>query len=731
MAPDSRERDVVLDIEGMTCASCVTRIERALGELSEVEEAAVNLATRTAVVRTNDPDPASLIRAIHGAGYGAHPHLDERSAADEQRDYLVRLTLAVAFAIPVLVVSFGFPERPWSGGVAWALATPIVFVAGWPFLRGAARAARHAAATMDTLIAIGSLAAYGYSAWSVAAGRDERYFDTAAVIVALILVGKVLEARARAAASDAARALLERAAKDATVLVDGQPRRIPIEQLRPGDLAVVLPGEKVPSDGVVKEGESWVDLSLLTGESVPVDVGPGDDVVGASVNGNGRLLVFVTKVGGKTRLSEIVRLLQRAQGTKAPVQRLADRVSSVFVPVVLAIALATFLGWWLGVGIAPGAALLHAVAVVLIACPCALGLATPAAVMAGTGRAAELGVLFAGAEVFEAARAADVVLLDKTGTVTEGAMRLAELVPMGIDERGLLAVAAAVEEGSEHPIGGAVVAGARERGVAIPPSTDHVIKSGSAAEAIVGGARVRVGRPEKLPASLSDGLERLTTRGLTAVAVWRDECPIGLVGVSDRLKADAVPTVRRLHDLGLEVAMVTGDRRATAEAVAGEVGIDRVLAEVLPASKVEEVRRLQAEGRRVAFVGDGINDAPAIAQANVGVALGTGTDVALEAADVRLLGGSLSSVADAVELARWTYRVIVQNLWWAFAYNLVMIPLAVFGVLTPMWAAGAMAASSVSVVANALRLTRFHHGAVATARTVEPDADEGARRAVA
>src|SRR5438093_9888393 len=370
-----------------------------------------------------------MIRAVQSVGYGARPHTEERSASEEEHEYVRRLVVAIAFTVPVVVLSFTVPHEAWAMRLAWALATPVQFYAGWPFLRGAFRAARHRTTTMDTLVAMGSLAAYVYRAYAVAADRPDTYFDTAAVIVTLILVGKTLEARARASAGDAARALLERGAKQATVLVDGEERRVSIDELHPGNLAVVRPGEKIPSDGVVKEGSSWVDLSMLTGESVPVDVVPGDEVVGASINGNGRLVVFITKVGAGTKLSEIVRLLQQAQGSKAPVQRLADRISSVFVPVVLAIASATFGGWVFLAGAHPGTGLLHAVAVLLIACPCALGLATPAAIMAGTGRAAELGVLFKGGEVFEAMRGADIVLLDKTGTVTEGAMRLAKVIP--------------------------------------------------------------------------------------------------------------------------------------------------------------------------------------------------------------------------------------------------------------------------------------------------------------
>ncbi|MGZ5300245.1 MAG: heavy metal translocating P-type ATPase [Actinomycetota bacterium] len=709
MATETKGPDVILDIDGMTCASCVHKVEKALSGVGQVETAVVNLANRTAIVRTQAPtDVGPLIRAVQHAGYGAHRHTEGRPAGDEMRAYLHRLIIAVAFTVPVLILSFGIPEERWAMWSTWALATPVVFYSGWPFFRSAARAARHATTTMDTLVALGAAAAYGYSAFVTATGADGHYFDTAAVIVTLILVGKTLEARARSSAGDATRTLLERGAKEATVLVDGVERRVPIEGLRPGNVVVVRPGEKIPADGVVKEGESWVDLSMLTGESVPIDVGPGIEVVGASINGHGRLVVFVTKVGANTKLSEIVRLLESAQGSKAPVQRLADRVSSIFVPVVMLVAVATFVGWLAIANDEPGQALLHAVAVLLIACPCALGLATPAAIMAGTGRAAELGILFKGGEVFETARAADVVLLDKTGTVTEGAMRLVDVIPLGgftADE--VLALAAAAESGSEHPVARAVVEGARERSVDVPQATGHTVEPGAGASAKIHGHVVAVGRPERLTDDLDDQVDRLSGRGLTAFVVRRGGEVIGLVAVSDHVRPEAATTVGRLRDMGLDVAMVTGDRRTTAEAIASSAGIRHVFAEVYPEGKVEEVARLQGEGHRVVFVGDGINDAPALAQADVGIAVGTGTDVAIEAADVTLLGGGLGGVADAVDLARRTYRVIAQNLFWAFAYNSVMIPLAVSGVLTPMWAAGAMAASSVSVVLNALRLRRF------------------------
>jgi Cu+-exporting ATPase len=709
--------EILLDIEGMTCASCVNKVEKALSDVEDVESAFVNLANRTAIVRTQAPaDVEPLIRAVQHVGYGAHRHAEDRPPGEEMRAYLHRLVIAAAFTIPVLILSFGMPGKRWAMWSTWALATPVVFYAGWPFFRSAARAARHATTTMDTLVALGASAAYGYSAFVTATGAEGHYFDTAAVIVTLILVGKTLEARARSSAGDASRTLLERGAKEATVLVEGQERRVPIETLRPGNVVVVRPGEKIPADGVVKEGTSWVDLSMLTGESVPTDVGPGSDVVGASINGHGRLVVFVTKVGANTKLSEIVRLLESAQGSKAPVQRLADRVSSVFVPVVMLVAVGTFVGWLILADAEPGRALLHAVAVLLIACPCALGLATPAAIMAGTGRAAELGILFKGGEVFETARAADVVLLDKTGTVTEGAMRLADVVPLGgfsADE--VLALAGAAESGSEHPVARAVVEGASERGVDIPPATAHAIQPGAGASVVIDGHAVTVGRPERLPEDLDEELDRLSAQGLTTFVVRRDGDVVGLVAISDRVRSEAAATVARLRSIGLDVAMVSGDRRTTAEAIASSAGIRRVLADVYPEGKVDEVTRLQVEGHRVAFVGDGINDAPALARADVGIAVGTGTDVAIEAADVTLMGGGLGGVADALDLARRTYRVIAQNLFWAFAYNVVMIPLAVFGVLTPMWAAGAMAASSVSVVLNALRLRRFRR----SSRTLE------------
>ena len=713
MSAKEHDREVVLDIEGMTCASCVTKIEKALRSVDGVDEAAVNLATRTATVRGGAGEVDPLLSAVLHVGYRAKRHEAVRDPQAEARSYARRLVVAVVCTVPVLALAFIAPEAAWSDELVWILTTPVVLYAGWPFFVSAARAGRHGSTTMDTLISLGAGAAYVFSVYSVLSGSQEHYFDTAAVIITLILVGKVLEARARVAAGDASRILMERGAKDATVLVDGHERTIPIDELHPGQIVVVRPGEKVPADGVVKEGQSWIDLSLLTGESVPLDVGPGDEVVGASINGHGRLIVFVTTVGSATKLAGIVRLLEQAQGSKAPVQRLADRISSVFVPIVMAIAVGTFLGWILLTSVSTADALLDSIAVLIIACPCALGLATPVAIMAGTGRAAELGVLFKGGEVFEHARDVDVILLDKTGTVTEGRMSLADVVPFGpgVESDDVLAVAAAIEGGSEHPIARAITEGAD--GLVVPEASGFLVMPGAGARASVAGHEVTVGRPVDLPGDLSAAADRLSREGATVVAVWRDGSPVGVIGVSDRVKAEASDAVARMKAMGLEVVMVTGDRRETAEVIAALVGIDEVLADVFPDGKVQAVERFRSQGHHVVFAGDGLNDAPALAAAEVGVAMGTGTDVALAAADVNLLGGTLSSVADALELARRTYRIITQNLFWAFAYNVVMIPLAVFGLLNPMWAAAAMALSSVTVVVNALRLHRY--GAVTAA----------------
>jgi Cu+-exporting ATPase len=702
------EREVILDIEGMTCVSCVDRLERVLSRQPAVSEARVSLAARTAAVRCTLTDAAPLVAAVQKAGYQARLHDQPTSMSAEVRDYKRRLAVAAFCSFDVLVFSLvAAPGSRASVLVAWLLTTPVQFYSGWPFLRGALRAARRGTYTMDTLVSLGSLAAYLFSVGAMLTRAHHAYFDTSAMIITLILLGRVLEGTARMKAGNAARMLLERQPKQATRIERGREHLVPAEELKAGDRVVVRPGEYFPADGTVLSGSSTADLSMLTGESVPVDLGPGDDAVGASLNGHGRLVVELTGVGPDTRLAQIVRLLEITQASKAPIQRLADRIVAEFVPRVLFLSLVAFAYQLLLGSGGFEAAFLRAAAVLLVACPCSLGLATPVAIMAGSGRAAEMGILFKGGEVFEAARRIDTVLVDKTGTLTEGAMRLTELVAPDMAAEELLGLAAAAEGGSEHPIGRCVVQAAVERGVPIPPATDHRAEPGAGIEARVGAALVRVGRPAGLPERMAAKAQELAESGLTVFGVWRDEEAVGLLGARDTVKPGAADAVRRLRQWGWQVALVSGDRRAAVEAVARETGIDSVVAEVFPEGKVEEVRRLQQEGRRVAFVGDGINDAPALAQADVGIALGTGTDVAMEAGDVLIMGGDVTLVADALGLARRTFWVIAQNLGWAFAYNLLMIPLAVAGKVSPLVAAAAMAGSSVTVVGNALRLLRY------------------------
>ncbi|MEX2457570.1 MAG: cation-translocating P-type ATPase, partial [Actinomycetota bacterium] len=631
--PTVTEQVLILEVEGMTCSSCVSRVERALSEQPGVSAASVSLASRTASVRGDVSDPAPLVAAIRSIGYEARP----RDAAHdgrtgEIRDWRRRLAVSAFCTFDVLVYSLiASPSSRSSVIGAWVLATPVQFYGGWPFLRSAARGFRSRTWTMDTLVAVGSLAAYGYSVAVTLTRGHHAYFDTGAMIITLILLGRLLEAMARARASEASRLLLERQPSDATRLEDGTERTVETRHLQIGDVVVVRTGERVPSDGRVLRGASSVDLSMLTGEAVPVDVGPGDQIVGGSVNGEGRLEVELTRVGADTRLAQMIRLLEETQASKAPIQRLADRVSAAFVPRALALAGGTFVFLVTFGSGGIGAAVLRAAAVLLVACPCSLGLATPAAIAAGSGRAADLGILFKGGEVFEAARRIDTVLIDKTGTLTEGAMQLTQIVPEGVSEDELLALAAAAESGSGHPIARCVVRAAVERGLDVPRATAFITRPGAGVSAEVGARRVHVGRPADLPPAIARRADELAGRGLTVFAVWRDQQAIGLLGALDTAKEGAAQVVRQLTAWGLEVAVVSGDRRAAVEAVASEAGIERVVADVFPAGKVAEVRRLQAEGRRVAFVGDGINDAAARAQADVGIARGTGTDVAKEA----------------------------------------------------------------------------------------------------
>jgi Cu+-exporting ATPase len=619
----------------------------------------------------------------------------------------------VPLAVLAMVPQAQFDGWEW---VSLLLATPVVFWSGWPFHRAAAANARHLVATMDTLISIGTIAAWTWSTVVLLGGiAEDTYFEVAAVITALILLGRYFEARAKRRSGAAIRALLELGAKEARVLRDGEEVLVSVEELVVGDLFVVRPGEKVATDGVVESGESAVDASMLTGESVPVEVGPGDEVAGATINASGRLVVRATKVGAETALAQIARLVADAQAGKAEVQRLADRVSAVFVPVVIGLSLLTLVGWLAFEGNA-AAAFTAAVAVVIIACPCALGLATPTALMVGTGRGAQLGILIKGPEILERTRLITTVVLDKTGTVTEGKMEVAALVPAGaLSEEELLRLAAAAEDASEHPIARAIADHGRQRLGSLPTAESFRNRAGLGIEAVVDGHAVVVGRPSllaewglSLGTALEQGLEQAQTAGQTVVAVASDGEVVGLVAVADRVKDSSREAIAELRRLGLQPVLLTGDNERTAAAVAAEVGIERVLANVLPEEKAAEIRRLQEAGEVVAMVGDGVNDAPALAQADLGLAIGTGTDVAIEASDLTLVSGDLRAAGDAIRLARRTLRTIKGNLFWAFAYNIAAIPLAVAGLLNPIIAAAAMAFSSVFVVSNSLRLRRFH-----------------------
>jgi Cu+-exporting ATPase len=729
-APSTELERVDLPVEGMTCASCATRIERGLTRLPGVTQAHANYGTKRATV-VYDPartGPDDFEATVAGLGYAvAHPpRAEERDPeADELRDLRPRLIVAIALTVPVLLISM-VPPLMFGGWqwVAFVLSTPVILWAGWPFHQATLVNLRHRATTMDTLVSLGTLAAY---AWSVVAlvflgaaeggvsmggvfgGGDAAhvYFETAAVIVTLLLLGRFFEARARRHSSHALRALLELGAKTAR-LDNGD--EVAIERLRVGDRFVVRPGEKIATDGRVVDGSSAVDLSMLTGEPVPVEVSAGDDVFGASVNASGRIVVEATRIGSETALAQIARLVEEAQGSRAPVQRLADRVSTVFVPVVIAIAFVT-LGAWLLAGQGANAAFTAAVAVLIIACPCALGLATPTAIMVGTGRGAQLGIVIKGGEVLEATRTVDVAVLDKTGTITEGRMRLVDVLTTdGVDAPALLRRAGSVEDASEHPIAQAVAGGARGRGaeLAVPASFESL--AGSGVRGTVDGVEVTVGRRElvgSVPRELERAAASAEAEGRTVVFAAWDGGVQGALVVADTVKDTSREALAELHELGLETVMVTGDQRAAAEAVAREVGIDRVIAGVLPGQKVEVVRGLQEQGRRVAVVGDGVNDAPALAQADLGIAIGTGTDVAIEASDLTLVSGDLRAVADAIALSRRTLTTIKGNLFWAFAYNVAAIPLAAVGLLNPVIAAAAMGFSSVFVATNSLRLRTF------------------------
>jgi len=778
---------VQLDITGMTCASCANRIERKLNKLPGVE-ASVNYATEKAHVRVvagavddaregdpGVPDVDALIATVAAAGYGATvpaPPASPTGAADgssdaapdaraTEVDALRRRTLvSAALALPVVVLSMvpalQFTNWQW---LALTLAAPVAVWGAWPFHRAAAVNLRHGAASMDTLVSVGVVAAFAWSLWALFfgdAGRPgmhmsfslvathggptELYLEVASAVTVFILLGRWLEARAKRRSGEALRALLELGAKEATVLRDGQEARVATAGLVPGDLVVVRPGEAIASDALVREGTSAVDLSMLTGESVPVEVGPGDRVVGATLNVGGRLLVEITRVGADTELARLGRLVEEAQSGKAEVQRLADRVSAVFVPVVIGLAVLTFVGWLAFGGLVEGAggggfftgslqtAFTAAVATLIIACPCALGLATPTALLVGTGRGSQLGIVIRGPQVLERTRTVDTIVLDKTGTVTTGRMSVREVVlgdvrvgdAAAAEVDDVLARAAAVESGSEHPVARAIEAEAARRGVVVPAAEQFTAHAGAGVQALVDGTLVLVGRPGWLadewsvtaPPDLETAFAAAEATGATPVAVAWDGRVRGVVTVADTVKPGAREAVERFRGLGLTPVLLTGDNAGAARHVAAQVGIAAgdVVAQATPQHKVEAVARLQAEGRVVAMVGDGVNDAAALATADLGIALGTGTDAAIAAGDLTVVSGELAGVADAIRLSRATLGTIKGNLFWAFAYNVAAIPVAMLGLLNPVLAGAAMAASSVFVVTNSLRLRRFRAG---------------------
>jgi Cu+-exporting ATPase len=703
-------KQTTLALEGMTCASCAARIERVLNKLDGVE-ASVNFASETAAINY-DPErvaPKQLVETVESIGYHAAPAHDAHTEHEHAHDAPpTRLLLAVVLAAPLVLLAM-VPPFQFGGweSLSLVLATPVVFWSGAQFHRAALRNARHGAATMDTLVSLGTLAAWTWSTVVLLAGLDaDGYYEVAAVITALILLGRFFEARAKRRSGAAIRALLALGAKEARVLRDGSEVLVPVEQLAVGDLFVVRPGEKIATDGVVVEGASAVDQSMLTGEPVPVEVGLGAELAGGTINTSGRLVVRATRVGADTALAQIARLVEQAQAGKAAVQRLADRVSAIFVPVVIVIALAT-LGGWLAFAGSISAAFTAAVAVLIIACPCAMGLATPTALMVGTGRGAQLGILIKGPEVLEQTRRVTTIVLDKTGTITEGTMRLVDTLPIATTREKLLRLAGTAESGSEHPLAQAIAAAAPER----PPVSEFRNHAGLGIEALVDGHTIMVGRPSFLSVALTDDArrwqEQAEAQGQTVVAAAWDGELHGMLALADTLKPSSAQAVAELKLLGLKPVLLTGDNAPAAHAIAAQVGIEHVRAEVLPSEKAAEVERLQQQGEVVAMVGDGVNDAPALAQADLGLAIGTGTDVAIEASDLTLVSGDLRAAADAIRLARRTLATIKGNLFWAFAYNVAAIPLAVAGLLNPIIAAAAMAASSIFVVTNSLRLRRF------------------------
>jgi Cu+-exporting ATPase len=731
-----------LAITGMTCANCAATVEKGLSKVPGVLDVSVNLATEKATVTAvaGVVERQDLIRQAERIGYGvvqtgdlAEPEDAEQAAREaEIRRQTRRLWTGVVFALPLFLLSmardFGllgmWSHQPWVNWLMWALATPVQFYVGWQYYDGGYRALRNGSANMDVLVALGSSVAYIYSIAVIFGAPGHVYFETSAAIITLIVLGKLLEARAKGQTSAAIKKLMGLRAKSARVVRDGAEVDVPIEAVEMGDIVVVRPGEKIPVDGVVVEGHSAVDESMITGESLPVDKGPGDKVIGATINKQGLLKFQATAVGRETALAQIIRLVEEAQGSKAPIQRLADQVAAVFVPAVITAAILTFLVWLFLVPEAGfTAAIIRLVAVLVIACPCAMGLATPTAVMVGTGKGAEMGILFKNSAALERAHKLQAIVLDKTGTITEGRPAVTDVVAgAGFEEADLLRLAASVERGSEHPLGEAILEAARARGLALPEPTGFEALAGRGARAQVDGREVLVGNQRLMDEEsialngLADEAARLQSEAKTVIWAAVDGRAAGLMAVADTLKEGSRDAIAKMHAMGLRVVMLTGDNRQTAEAIAQQAGVDAVLAEVLPGDKAAHVKELQNEGLLVGMVGDGINDAPALAQADVGIAIGTGTDVAMETADVTLMRGDLRTVPQALRLSRATLATIRQNLFWAFFYNIILIPIAagvlypfewapdILRQLHPILAAFAMAFSSVTVVTNSLRL---------------------------
>ncbi|NHN33392.1 heavy metal translocating P-type ATPase [Paenibacillus agricola] len=724
-------------ITGMTCAACATRIEKGLNKMPGVTNATVNLALETAHVEYSSSivSVADMVGKVKQLGYGAFPKQEQQETGDyrqkELRNHKLKLIASAILSLPLLwamVSHFSFTSFIWLPELfmnPWfqlALATPVQFIIGWQFYIGAYKALRNGSANMDVLVALGTSAAYFYSLYQTIRSLNNNvhhevalYYETSAVLITLILLGKLFEILAKGRTSEAIKTLMGLQAKTAIVLREGEEISIPIEEVAVKDVIVVKPGEKIPVDGVVIQGASSVDEAMLTGESIPVDKRAGDSVFGATINKNGMLKIEATKVGRETALAQIIKVVEEAQGSKAPIQRVADAISGIFVPIVVGIAILTFLIWYFGVE--PGnfsSALEKAIAVLVIACPCALGLATPTSIMAGSGRAAEWGILFKGGEHLEATHRIETLILDKTGTVTNGKPELTDIITAnGMQEDIFLRLVGAAEKNSEHPLAEAIVKGIKERGIELLETELFEAIPGYGIRAVVEGKEVLVGTRKLMDNYEVDAeaafekMSRLEEAGKTSMLVAIDGRYAGIVAVADTIKDTSKEAVARLKNLGIEVIMITGDNERTAKAIAAQAGIDQVLAEVLPEGKAAEVKKLQAAGKKVAMVGDGINDAPALATADIGMAMGTGTDVAMEAADVTLMRGDLNSIPDAIFMSKKTMANIKQNLFWALAYNVIGIPIAALGFLAPWLAGAAMALSSVSVVLNALRLQRI------------------------